>query len=124
MNNIVSKILIVANLVFSLCFMCFAGAVYSFQAGWRDKANKTQQQLVSANSQVQDLQGQKDQLTKTMTANLTNETERANVAEAKVNGLDQNLTQSIGNLANAEKERDKHLADLLVAQREAQARIT
>ena len=124
MNNIVSKILIVANLVFSLCFMCFAGAVYSFQAGWRDKANKTQQQLVSANGQVQDLQGQKDQLTKTMTANLTNETERANVAEAKVNGLDQNLTQSIGNLANAEKERDKHLADLLVAQREAQARIT
>ena len=35
MNNIVSKILIVANLVFSLCFMCFAGAVFTFQAGWR-----------------------------------------------------------------------------------------
>lgn len=49
---------------------------------------------------------------------------RANNAEAKVNGLAQNLKQSIGNQTNAEKERDKHLADLLVAQKEAQARIT
>ena len=70
MNNIVSKILIVANLVFSLCFMCFAGAVYSFQAGWHEKATKTATQLANANGQIADLQGQKDQLTKTMTANL------------------------------------------------------
>jgi hypothetical protein len=59
MNNIVSKILIVANLVFSLCFMCFAGAVYSFQAGWHEKATKTATQLVNANGQIADLQGQK-----------------------------------------------------------------
>ena len=49
---------------------------------------------------------------------------RANNAEAKVNGLDQDLKQAVGNLANAEKERDKHLVDLQVAQKEAQARIT
>ncbi len=124
MNNIVSKILIVANLVFSLCFMCFAGAVFTFQAGWRDKANKTQTQLASANDQIKDLQGQKDQLTTKHAKDRGDETTRANNAEAKVVGLDQNLSQAIGNLANAEKERDKHLADLLVAQKEAQARIT
>lgn len=124
MNNIVSKILIVANLVFSLCFMCFAGAVFTFQAGWRDKANKVQTQLTSANAQVTDLQGQKDQLTKTMTDKVTEETNKANTALAKVDGLEQNLKQAQGNLANAEKERDKHLADLVVAQKEAQARIT
>ena len=124
MNNIVSKILIVANLVFSLCFMCFAGAVFTFQAGWRDKANKTQTQLASANDAVKQLQGDKDLLTTNFTKNLEDQKTRANNFEAKVNGLDQNLKQAIGNLANAEKERDKHLADLLVAQREAQARIT
>lgn len=124
MNNIVSKILIVANLVFSLCFMCFAGAVFSFQAGWHEKATKTGEMLANANRQISDLQGQKDQLTKTMTANLTRETDRASQAEARVNGLEQNLRQAIGNLANAEKERDKHLADLLVATSEAQARVT
>lgn len=124
MNNIVSKILIVANLVFSLCFMCFAGAVFTFQAGWREKANKTETQLVSANAQIKDLQGQKEQLTTKHAKDLGDETTRANNAEAKVNGLDQNLKQAIGNLANAEKERDKHLVDLQVAQKEAQARIT
>ena len=89
MNNIVSKILIVANLVFSLCFMCFAGAVFTFQAGWRDKANKIQTQLASANDQVADLQGQNVQLMKTMTDKLKDETTRANLAEAKVGGLQQ-----------------------------------
>ena len=124
MNNIVSKILIVANLVFSLCFMCFAGAVFTFQAGWRDKANKTQTQLVSANDQIKDLQGQKDQLTTKHAKDLGDETTRANNAEAQINGLKQDRDQAVGNQASAAKERDKHLVDLQVAQQEAQARIT
>ena len=124
MNNIVSKILIVANLVFSLCFMCFAGAVFTFQAGWRDKANTTQEDLVKATDQVKQLQGDKELQTTKHAKELDDQKTRANNAEAKVNGLDQNLKQAIGNLANAEKERDKHLVDLQVAQKEAQARIT
>ena len=48
---------------------------------------------------------------------------RAKMAEAKVTGIDTSLQQAIGNLANAEQQRDKHLADLGVAQQEAQARI-
>lgn len=98
--------------------------VFTFQAGWRDKANKTQTQLASANDAVKQLQGDKDLLTTNFTKNLEDQKTRANNFEAKVNGLDQNLKQAIGNLANAEKERDKHLVDLQVAQKEAQARIT
>lgn len=124
MNNIVSKILIVANLVFSLCFMCFAGAVYSFQAGWVQKHEKAAAQVVSTKSQLEDAIKQKDDQKIKFDADLLAANNRANNAEAKVNGLDQNLKQAIGNQANAEKERDKHLADLLVAQKEAQARIT
>ncbi len=124
MNNIVSKILIVANLVFSLCFMCFAGAVYSFQAGWVQKHEKAAAQVASTKSQLDDAIKQKDDQKTKFDKDLLDEQMRANNAEAKVNGLEQNLKQSIGNQANAEKERDKHLADLLVAQKEAQARIT
>ncbi len=124
MNNIVSKILIVANLVFSRCFMCFAGAVYSFQAGWVQKHEKAAAQVSSTKSQLDDAIKQKDDQTEKFTADLSKEKTRANNAEAKVNGLDQNLKQAIGNQGNAEKERDKHLADLLVAQKEAQARVT
>ncbi len=124
MNNIVSKILIVANLVFSLCFMCFAGAVYSFQAGWVQKHEKAAVQLASTKSQLDDAIKQKDDQKSKFDKDLLDEQMRANNAEAKVNGLQQNLKQSIGNQTNAEKERDKHLADLLVAQKEAQARVT
>jgi hypothetical protein len=46
------------------------------------------------------------------------------MAEAKVTGLDTSLAQALGNLANAEQQRDKHLADLAIAQQEAQARIS
>jgi small-conductance mechanosensitive channel len=45
------------------------------------------------------------------------------MAEAKVTGIDTSLTQALGNLANAEQQRDRHLADLAIAQQEAQARI-
>jgi len=124
MNNIVSKILIVANLVFSLCFMCFAGAVYSFQAGWVQKHEKAAAQVSSTKSQLDDAIKQKDDQTEKFTADLLKEKTRADIAEAKEAGLNQNLKQAIGNQGNAEKERDKHLADLLVAQKEAQARVT
>ncbi len=124
MKNIVSKILIVANLVFSLCFMCFAGAVYSFQAGWVQKYEKAATQAASTKTQLDDAIKQKDDLQTKLKADFEAEKTRADNAEAKVNGLELNLKQSIASQANAEKERDKHLADLLVAQKEAQARYT
>lgn len=124
MNNIVSKILIVANLVFSLCFMCFAGAVYSFQAGWVQKHDKAAAQVASTKSQLDDAIQQKDDQKTKFDADLLKEKTRADNAEAKVNGLELNLKQSIASQANAEKERDKHLADLVVAQKEKQARVT
>lgn len=124
MNNIVSKILIVANLVFSLCFMCFAGAVFSFQAGWVQKYKTTAASLATAKANYEALDSIRNDLTTKFDKDLKDETMRADNAEAKINGLQQNLSQAIGNLTNAEKERDKHLADLLVAQTEAQARVT
>ena len=48
MNNVVSKMLIVLQLVFSLLFMCFAGAVYSFQQSWRAKAEGSSVSPVTA----------------------------------------------------------------------------
>ena len=44
MNNVVGKMLIVMQLVFSILFMCFAGAVYTFQGGWRTKGLALQSQ--------------------------------------------------------------------------------
>jgi len=124
MNNVVAKTLIVLQLVFSLCFMCFAGAVYSFQKTWKDKAVATARQVADLQKNLSDQQlARADEKTK-LEADLLKETNRANLAEGKHADLDRNLTLSVAARDSAVQERDKHLADLQVAQQEAEARIT
>ena len=123
MNNVVGKILIVLQLVFSLCFMCFAGAAFTFHEGWKKKADDLQSKLNNTQQQLTEQQTQRQQETEVLKADLVAMENRAKMAEAKVTGIDTSLQQAIGNLANAEQQRDKHLADLGVAQQEAQARI-
>jgi hypothetical protein len=124
MNNVVGKTLIVMQLVFSLCFMCFAGAVYTFQSGWKAKAVATEGKLKVAQDQVKDLQKSREDDVAKLTADLKNETTRAEMAEAQVTAKQTSLDQAIANLANAEQQRDKFQADLVIAQQEAEARIT
>jgi hypothetical protein len=123
MNNVVGKILIVLQLVFSLCFMCFAGAAYTFHEGWKNRATTAEDKLKNTNMQLTEAQTARQQLEEKLTADVTTQTDRAVMAEAKVTGLETSLAQALGNLANAEQQRDKHLADLAIAQQEAQARI-
>lgn len=47
MNNVVGKTLIIMQLVFSVLFICFAGAVYSFKGEWKTKATDLDSQLKS-----------------------------------------------------------------------------
>jgi hypothetical protein len=123
MNNVVGKILIVLQLVFSLCFMCFAGAAFTFHEGWKKKADDLQSKLTNTQMQLNEQQTLRQQETEELKANLTAEKNRADTAEAKVTGVQTSLDQALGNLRNAEQQRDKHLADLAVAQQEAQARV-
>ena len=123
MNNVVGKILIVLQLVFSLCFMCFAGAAYTFHEGWKKKADTLQSKLGNTEQQLSEQQSQRQQESDNLKGELTAMTTRAQMAEAKVTGIETSLTQALGNLANAEQQRDRHLDDLAIAQQEAQARI-
>jgi len=123
MNNVVAKTLIVLQLVFSLCFMCFAGAVYSFQKGWRDKAEASAKQIVDLRKNLSDQQTARASEKAALEADLKKEKDRADLAEAQIGRLDVDLQQARASLASAEQERDKYQADLIVAQQEAEARI-
>ncbi|MEN9553863.1 MAG: hypothetical protein RLZZ232_149 [Planctomycetota bacterium] len=123
MNNVVAKTLIVLQLVFSLCFMCFAGAVYSFQKGWRDKAEASAKQIVDLQKNLSDQQTARASEKAALEADLKKEKDRADLAEAQIGRLDVDLQQARASLASAEQERDKYQADLIVAQQEAEARI-
>ncbi len=123
MNNVVGKLLIVLQLVFSLLFMCFAGAVYSFQQSWRNKAETSQSQVSQRDQQINEL---KEQHTQELDARkIENEglNQRATQAEAGLAQIQANIRTLQGELAQTQQQRDKHLADLQVAQAESDARI-
>lgn len=123
MNNVVGKILIVLQLVFSLCFMCFAGAAFTFHAAWKNKATDLQSKLVTAQSDLTEQKALRTQEVSNLNDELAATKNRAETAEAKVTTIETNLQQALANQASAEQQRDKHLADLAIAQQEAQARI-
>lgn len=57
----IGKILIGAQLVMSLLFMAFAGAVYSMHLNWKGKYEATNTQLQAAQSSVTTVQGELEQ---------------------------------------------------------------
>jgi hypothetical protein len=124
MNNVVGKILIVLQLVFSLCFMCFAGAAYTFHEGWKKKADTLQSKLGNSEQQLSEQQSQRQQETDNLKADLTAMTTRAQMAEAKVTGIETSLLQPQASLENSEAESGKYRNELAVAQQEMDARIT
>lgn len=124
MNNVVTKTLIVLQLVFSLCFMCFAGAVYTFQNGWRAKAEEYKKSADQFSRSLTDTQNARTEEGAKAVADIKKQQERAELAEAQIGQLQIDLKQAQTSLANAEQQRDKFQADLLVAQDEAKARIT
>lgn len=123
MNNVIGKILIVLQLVFSLCFMCFAGAVYSFQAGWKGRAVAAEQKLADSEKNLKAEQDKNNQTKEELEKKLNDEKQRADGAQANLAQLTTSLQQARDQQAQAEQERDKYQADLRVAQQEAQARM-
>lgn len=123
MNNVVGKMLIVLQLVFSILFMCFAGAVYTFQGQWRKQAVSLQDKLSVAQQQVADAKDAHDRDIKTLTdAQKVAETERDNVkAELDAARIQAQTIQE--QLADVMLERDKAIADAQVASTEASARV-
>lgn len=123
MNNVVGKILIVMQLVFSLCFMCFAGAAYTFHAQWKTKASDLEGKLKNAQTQIQQANDARTNDVKVANDEKVVMEERAKTAEARLVDLETTLKQVQGLLANAEQQRDKAMAELVVAQQESESRV-
>lgn len=123
MNNVVGKILIVIQLVFSICFMCFAGAAYTFHAQWKTKAANLQSQLTNAEANIKQANDERDAKVKAAEESQKKAEDDAKSEAARVVDMETSLKQSEGLLASAEQQRDKAMAELVVAQQEAQSRV-
>ncbi|MEQ9406585.1 MAG: hypothetical protein RIK87_02625 [Fuerstiella sp.] len=123
MNNVVGKMLIVMQLVFSILFMCFAGAVYTFQGQWKKQASSLQAKLDVAETQTRDAKAAHDRDIKVLTDRAKEaEAERDN-AQAKLEDAETRARTIQEQLDAVMLERDKAIADAQVATTEASARV-
>jgi len=122
-NNIVGKMLIVLNLVFCILFMCFAGAVYTFAGAWKDKATDLEGRLEVAQKATEDANSARDRETKQLQALLDAAASERDLVKAQLQDAQTADASSRAQLAQAEQERDKALADAEVASTEASARV-
>src|SRR5918993_1446904 len=66
----VGKVLVVVQLVLAICFMAFAGAVYTAQDNWRQKYDQSQVELKKAQGDANTAVQQEQQRETEMTAQL------------------------------------------------------
>lgn len=109
--NAVGKMLVVLQLCLSLLFVCFAGAAYSLQAVWRDKAEAAEQQVSKLQADLSDaLADQESKVTAAETAAAEANTAREMIETDLRNALQEKDTAE-GLLAEARQARDKAIAE-------------
>jgi hypothetical protein len=132
----VGKVLIVAQLGFSLLLMAFAGAVSSVQTNYRTKWNEGKQSLKKATDELEklrsDVQGVRTQMVaqeKTLKNNADKARGEADAAQDRIKQLETQLTQSKTELesmrseAKIAGEEARARRDEAVAQRQINAQL-
>ncbi len=107
----VGKVLVVAQLAFSILLMAFAGGVYSVQTNWKTKTSDVQKKLDTASKQLSEAksiaQKDKDKAVANEKA-LKDEAARAqgglDAAKAEINRSSRTLTQTKTELENMRSE--------------------
>ena len=123
MNNVVGKMLIVMQLVFSVLFMCFAGAVYSFQGQWRAKAEQMEKDLEVARQQTAEAGEARNREVTALKAEIVALADRRDTLTAERQSFEDQFESAKKLLELAQLERDKAIGDSEVASTEAAARI-
>jgi hypothetical protein len=119
----VGKVLVVVQLVLSLCFMAFAGAVFSVQQNWRAHADGLSAELEAERTAITDLEADYDRYKDEMTAELSNEKDRADGAEHAAEVAEQKLRDMETDFDTAKAERDAQTALAMNASEEAKIRL-
>jgi hypothetical protein len=102
----------VVQVVLSICFMAFAGAVFSVQTSWKDKhddlAKKSAQQQTKLSTDIEEFKAAKDLHDKA----LNKKTSEVDTLTAQVSGLTQEVTDLKTDL---KEEQDANISEQAVA---------
>lgn len=118
----VGKILVVLQVVLSVVFMGFAGAVFTAQTNWRDAHTKMQKKADDLNRQLQQAEEQAQKDKAEAAGKLKEQTDRAATFEAEASGLKQQNAALEQQLAAARTESENATALAKIAGEEARAR--
>ncbi len=113
--SFVGKVLIVVQVLMSIAFMAFAGAVYSVQENWRNNALNLQSSLDDRDKEIQDMRTEQERQVTALTQ------ER----DAAKNASDMALAENVqlqGQLKNAQDQNNRLDEERRVAQGLAQAK--
>ena len=112
--SFVGKVLVVVQVVLSVVFMAFAGAVYSVQTSWRTVANERQVALDEATQRMNDLTAEFELYKDTSTKSLTETQNRAEAAEVANQRLQEqvDLLNRQGATLNTEVVSQRDLAEI------------
>lgn len=80
----VGKLLVIIQLVLSICFMMLAGAVYTRHMTWRDVAKELESAVASRDADYQKLQAEKDKVIKDLEADVARANNEATDAKAEL----------------------------------------
>ncbi len=118
----VGKILVVVQVFLSLCFMAFAGAVFTVQQNWKQEAEKAQADTQSVRTELAELETQHKAYQQDQAARLTAETNRAQKAEADAVSAQQDFARANADLQKARDELANQRALAEIATSEAAER--
>jgi len=112
--NLIGKILVVLQVVMSICFMAFAGAVYTGQTKWKTETERQKQALAQNQEESANQQEALEQQVTTLTADLDTQTQRANDFEGKNGTLQADVARLENELqqANTERTQQRQLAEI------------
>lgn len=111
--SFLGKILIVAQVVLSLLFMCAAGAVFNMHVNWRDRAEKAESKATDLQTAHTNDLANLNQKIDSLTQQAQNDKNRADAEVGKRQQLEQdvaNLTQETNSL-NQQLQRQTGLAE-------------
>lgn len=106
----VGKILVVLQLVLAICFMAFAGAVYSTQTNWKNAAETAKKDADSQRQQATAAANELQQAKTDLGAQVAELTQQVAVREGELNEAKDQLTRTQGELQEARTAVDRQTA--------------
>ena len=120
----VGKVLIVIQVLLSVCFMAFAGAVFTVQTNWKDQSAALESQLEASQAEYDEMDEEFKTHKDDTEAKLETANQRADLAENTARGLQQRLDAMTVELDNTKTERDTQRELALNATDEAKIRFS